>query len=77
MMYVQFPLSLRNVEDLLHERGDNGSLLCSLHIDCISILAQQCSRFLWTNPFSQSVGCAMDTGRHKSVCSGSCMVAMG
>jgi|TARA_B110000046_G_scaffold142349_1_gene149118 transposase-like protein len=21
MMYVQFPLSLRNVEDLLHERG--------------------------------------------------------
>jgi len=24
MMYVQFPLSLRNVEDLLHERGDFG-----------------------------------------------------
>ena len=23
MMYVQFPLSIRNVEDLLHERGIN------------------------------------------------------
>ncbi len=23
MMYVRFPLSLRNVEDLLHERGIN------------------------------------------------------
>ena len=22
MLYVRFPLSLRNVEDLLHERGD-------------------------------------------------------
>jgi transposase-like protein len=25
MMYVRFPLSLRNVEDLLHERGIEGS----------------------------------------------------
>lgn len=25
MMYVRFPLSLRNVEDLLHERGINNS----------------------------------------------------
>ena len=25
MMYVRFPLSLRNVEDLLHERGIDGS----------------------------------------------------
>ncbi len=25
MMYVRFPLSLRNVEDLLHERGINVS----------------------------------------------------
>jgi putative transposase len=24
MMYVRFPSSLRNVEDLLHERGDRG-----------------------------------------------------
>ena len=24
MMYVRFPLSLRNVEDLLHERGVDG-----------------------------------------------------
>ena len=23
MMYIRFPLSLRNVEDLLHERGIN------------------------------------------------------
>jgi len=26
MMYVRFPLSLRNVEDLLHERGGDVSL---------------------------------------------------
>lgn len=26
MMYVRFPLSLRNVEDVLHERGINISL---------------------------------------------------
>ena len=26
MMYVRFPLSLRNVEDLLHERGVDVSL---------------------------------------------------
>jgi len=26
MMYVRFPLSLRNVEDLLHERGIDISL---------------------------------------------------
>ena len=25
MLYVMFPLSLRNVEDLLHERGVNAS----------------------------------------------------
>ena len=25
MLYVRFPLSLRNVEDLLHERGDDVS----------------------------------------------------
>jgi putative transposase len=25
MMYVRFPLSLRNVEDLLHERGIDAS----------------------------------------------------
>jgi putative transposase len=27
MMYVRFPLSLRNVEDLLHERGTRAAAL--------------------------------------------------
>ncbi len=34
MLYVRFPLSLRNVEDLLHERGINVSayyVYLSLH----------------------------------------------
>ena len=34
MMYIRFPLSLRNVEDLLHERG----------ID----VSHETVRFLWT-----------------------------
>ena len=38
MMYIRFPLSFRNVEDLLHERG----------ID----VSHEAVRFLWTG-FSQ------------------------
>ena len=32
MLYVRFPLSLRNVEDLLHERGVDVSTLLRLLI---------------------------------------------
>ncbi len=40
MMYVRFPLSLRNVEDLLHERGIDIS-----HETVSEILVEQ----IWSN----------------------------